>query len=384
MPRHRHDRAGAVLHEDVVRDPDGDELAGRGVRRVRPGELARLLLRRLAAHDVLLGGARAILRDDALLLRRRDRVDQRMLGREDQVGRPEDGVGARREDLDHGLVDARLRCDRDGRAPGVGEGVEHAEAEPCAIGTPDPVPLRLLRRLRPVEPLEVAEEPCRVVGDLEEPLLEEALLDHGAATVAGAALDLLVGEHGLARRAPVDRGGLLVREPLLVELQEDPLRPLVVGRVGRVDRLRPVHHEAGAVELAAEVRDVAGDQLHRVAPDLQREILRVDAERVIAERLEHRVALQALESRIDITAGEGEEVPDVQPFGRRIREHHQRIERRLAARDVRPVGLALGPALAPARFDGRRLVADRFNGCCHVCGWESEQSIRPARGHQTG
>jgi hypothetical protein len=76
--------------------------------------------------------------------------------------------------------------------------------------------------------LEVAEQPRGVVGDAEEPLLEQPLLDHRAAPLAGAALDLLVGEHGLAAGAPVHGRLLLVRQSLLVELQEDPLRPLVV------------------------------------------------------------------------------------------------------------------------------------------------------------
>jgi hypothetical protein len=67
--------------------------------------------------------------------------------------------------------------------------------------------------------------PPGVVADAEEPLLQEALLDRRAAALAQPALDLLVGEHGLVGRAPVDRRLLLVGEPLLVELQEDPLRP---------------------------------------------------------------------------------------------------------------------------------------------------------------
>jgi hypothetical protein len=59
----------------------------------------------------------------------------------------------------------------------------------------------------------LARRPVRVVGDPEEPLLEEALLDHGATALACARDHLLVGEHGLVGRAPVDRGLLLVRLP---------------------------------------------------------------------------------------------------------------------------------------------------------------------------
>ena len=70
-----------------------------------------------------------------------------------------------------------------------------------------------------------------------------------------------------------------------------------------------------AVELATEIPDIARNQLHRVPPDLEGEVLRVDAKRVISQRFEDRMALQALEARVDITSSEREEVPDVQPFG---------------------------------------------------------------------
>jgi hypothetical protein len=83
----------------------------------------------------------------------------------------------------------------------------------------------------------------------------------------------------------------------------------------------------------------------------------VDAEGVEAERLEHGVSLQAHEAAVHVGAREGEEVPHVQPFGRRVGEHHQLVERALAAGEIGRVGAALLPALMPLLLDGHGIVA---------------------------
>src|SRR5690606_18471842 len=103
----------------------------------------------------------------------------------------------------------------------------------------------------------------------------------------------------------------LVGFPRLVELQEEPLGPLVVPGVGGRELVAPVEHPPEAGELAAEVGDIARDELGRVGTKLDREVLAVDAERVEADRFEDLVPLQPLEATIDVRTGEREEVPDV-------------------------------------------------------------------------
>ena len=71
------------------------------------------------------------------------------------------------------------------------------ELDPRALGAADPVALHRLDVSRPVDLVEALDQPVGVVGDLEEPLLELAALDDGAAALAAAVDDLLVGEHGL-------------------------------------------------------------------------------------------------------------------------------------------------------------------------------------------
>src|SRR5205823_13015313 len=99
-----------------------------------------------------------------------------------------------------------------------------ADKQLRALRAADPVALNRDRALGPVEQRVIVEQRIRVGGDAEEPLLHLASLDEGAATLAVAVDHLLVREHGLVVRAPVDRGLLAVCEPFLEELQEEPLR----------------------------------------------------------------------------------------------------------------------------------------------------------------
>jgi hypothetical protein len=79
-----------------------------------------------------------------------------------------------------------------------------------------------------------------------------------APALGEAVNDLLVGEDSPERGAPVDRHVGAVREAAVEELEEDPLRPLVVARVGGRDLALPVVREAERLELAAEAVDVGG------------------------------------------------------------------------------------------------------------------------------
>src|SRR5690606_6720429 len=210
--------------QHVIGDPYGDLATGRRIDAVAAREHACLLLLvRLATTDEIeRSGMRAIRRYRCPLLIARQPLDERMLRCEHHERRAEDRVRPRREYAD--AIAIRLQ---------LGRGVPilsnllsfDREVDEGALTPADPVLLCLLRRLRPVDPVEVVEQPLCVLRDAEEPLRERARLDQRAAALARARNDLLVREDGLARRAPVDRCLLLLGEAHLVELQEDPLRP---------------------------------------------------------------------------------------------------------------------------------------------------------------
>ena len=143
-----------------------------------------------------------------------------MLGGQHEERRPEQRVGARRED---GQLLARSL---------------DAEHDAGAVRAADPVALHRQHPLGPLlEQLHLVEQRVGVVGDLEEPLRQALRLDLRAAALAVPVDHLLVGEHGLVVRAPLDGRLLAVGEALLEEAQEQPLRPAVVRRA-RASRAR--------------------------------------------------------------------------------------------------------------------------------------------------
>ena len=79
------------------------------------------------------------------------------------------------------------------------------ELDVGALAATDPVPLHRLDRLGPVEQVEVGEQPVGVRGDAQHPLPHRPPVDRMVAALAApVGGDLLVGEHGAQRRAPVD------------------------------------------------------------------------------------------------------------------------------------------------------------------------------------
>ena len=101
-------------------------------------------------------------------------------------------------------------------------------------------------------------------------------------------------------------------------------------------------------------------------PDLEREVLRVDPEGVIAQRFEDGMPLQPVEARMDVASREREEVPHVQPLGRGVGEHHEVVVGPRAVREIDAIGAPLGPALAPPRLDRGRVVGEWFVWCGHT------------------
>ena len=151
----------------------------------------------------------------ALLLALDQLVDQRMLGGEDGVGHAEGGVGPRGEDAQ-------------GEPGAAGDG----KVELRALAAADPVALHGHDPLGPAgQAIAPRQQFLGVGGDLEIPAVDLPGHDLGVAAPAAAVLDLLVGQHGLAGRAPVHRGALAVGEAPLQHPDEDELLPPVVLRI---------------------------------------------------------------------------------------------------------------------------------------------------------
>ena len=335
---HGHDGAGAVLQQHVVGGPDGDQLAVDRVDGVRPQEHALLVA--LGGQPLDLGLAAHPLGEGAELrlpLGAGDQpLGQRVLGGEHEEGGPEQRVRPGGEDP-HRLA-----------------GLGHLEVDVGPGRAPDPVALHGQDLVGPVQVLHVVQQPLGVVGDLEEPLGQLALLDQGVAALAVAVDHLLVGQDRLVVGAPVDRRGLAVGQPPLEEPQEQPLGPAVVVRVAGDQGPRPVERDPQPVEGGPLGVDVLVGPGLGVDPALDGRVLGGQAEGVPADRVEHVVALHPLQPGDHVAARERLQVAHVQVAGG-VREHVEGVE-------AGPAGVAL---VAPVE---RQLLPGRHPLGLHLLG----------------
>ena len=126
---------------------------------------------------------------------------------------------------------------------------------------------------------------------------------------------------GRARPAsPSGRRGVGV-VPRVEDAGEDPLRPLVVPGVGRLDGAPHVVAHPQPAQLLAVVDDVRRRRDGRVLAGLHGELLGGQAEGVEAHRVQHVATGHPLVAGEHVGADEPERMADVQAVVRRVREH---------------------------------------------------------------
>ncbi len=361
VPGHGHDGAGAVAHQHVVGDPDRQLLTVDGVHGMPAGGHARLLPLLLALQIALARGLLAVGVHRRALCRDGDGVDQRVLGGQHHVGGAEQRVRPSGED-----------------AQAAARAIER-EVDLGPDRAADPIALHLERARRPVHQRQVVEQPLGVGGDLEHPLAHRLANDVVAADLALAVDDLFVGENRAQLGAPVDRHVRHVRQPALVQLEEDPLRPAVVAGIGGVDLAIPVVRQPGALHLPAEGGDVLARRDSGVDARLARVFLGRQSERVPAGAVQDVEPPHALVPAQHVGRGVALEVPHVQPRAGRVGEEVDAVVLGRGRAIVGTERLVLVPVPLPARLDfaegiavHRRVLGDsserrRIAGCrCDV------------------
>ena len=338
--RDRHDRAGAVGGKDVVGDEDGDLLAVDGVDALDAAEAdAGLVLVQLRALEIGLGGGLRLIGADLVRVRQlvHPLPDQGVLRREDHVGRAEQGIRA-------GGVDRDLVAE--------GGGKLHLRA----VGTAHPVDLLGLDALGVVDLRQIVDQAVCVGRDAEHPLAALLADDGRAAALADALHDLLVCQDALAGGTPVDGHLGLVGQTLFEHLQEDPLGPLVVGRIGGVHLAVPVEAVAEGLELGAEDAHVPLGDGAGMDVVLDGVVLGGQAEGVVADREQDVIALHALLAGDHVQRRRGAGVTDVQTDAGRERELDQGVELGLVGADLRLVDLLIQPVFLPFGLDLGKVV----------------------------
>ena len=343
MRRAAEDRAGAIVHQHIVHDPDGQ----------MPVRIERMLDRQAGVEAHLLGGVElfgggalpAAFLDERCEFGRilRQFLGQRMVGRNRREARAEQRVGTRRKDVEPGRA------------------ADHLEAEFQALRLADPVFLHQPHLVGPfVEALQPFEQLVGEVGDLEEPLRQFLLLDERARAPAATVDHLLVREHGHVDGVPVDVAFLARDEAVRKQVEEQRLfLPVIVGFAGR-ELAAPVDRETEALELRTHRRDIVARPAAGVDALFHRGILGRHAERVPAHRVEHIVPGHPLEAREHVAHRIVADMPHMDA-PRRIGEHLEDIGLGLVGAVGRGKAVRRLPRLLPAGVGGESAEA-RFAG----------------------
>ena len=126
----------------------------------------------------------------------------------------------------------------------------------------------------------------------------------------------MLGEHSVRRPLAklADRPGLVDGgiEIAVVQLEEDPLRPFVIARVGGGEAAPPVVAEPDRLELADHVGDVALGGDTGMDAVLDSELLSGQAECVEAHGMQHVEPAHPLVPAEDVRGDVAQWVPDVQ------------------------------------------------------------------------
>ena len=120
-----------------------------------------------------------------------------------------------------------------------------------------------------------------------------------------------------------DRARLVGRgvEPGVVDLQEDPLGPLVELDIGGREASSAVVAETQPAQLAAEVFDVGLGPGARVGAGLHGVLLGGQPEGVEPQRVQHITAVHPVVARVDVGGDVAQRVPDVESVAGWIGEH---------------------------------------------------------------
>ena len=143
---------------------------------------------------------------------------------------------------------------------------------------------------------------------------------------------------------------------MLVQLEENPLGPLEIRRVGGVHLPGIVKGEAQLLQLLPEVVDVLLGHLGGMYLVLDGIVLRGQAKGVPADGEQHIIALHAALAADDVHGGVGPGMAHMQPRSGGIRELNQSVKLRLGKIILRLKGMGLRPDFLPLLLNGCGVV----------------------------
>ncbi len=215
------------------------------------------------------------------------------------------------------------------------------------------------------------------IGDLQKPLGEFALFNHGAGAPAASVDHLFVGQYRLIDRIPVDEGDLALHQAGLHEVNEHGLFVAIVGGIAGGDLAAPIQRQAHGFELAAHGGNIfigPGFGMHAA---LDGGVFSRHAEGVPAHGMKHIEAAGPLEARNDVAHRVIAHMAHVDAPGG-VRKHFQNIILGPGRIFLRFEATFLGPKFLPAGFCLAGIISFR----CHSA-WSLTNFTHGARDYQS-
>ena len=332
MGRHAHHCAGAVAHQYEVGDPDRNLLAADRVDGVDAGRHAPLL----HGFDIgFLGG------NSAALIKKCSQfgvVFSRLHGQ--WVARRHGHVGDAHQRIGPGCEDVQRLL-----------GVFQPESDFCAARFTDPVALHADDFFRPARQLiQIVQQLFGIVGDADKPLLQVFANHRRIAAPADAVHHLFIGQHRMARVAPVHFGLFLIGQTFLHQAGKQPLLPAIIIGVTGGNLAMPVVRESQSLELSAHLFDIGVGPLSRRPMVFDGCIFSRQAEGVPTNRMQYIKALHAFITRYRIAQTVIAHMAHMQVAGG-VGEHDQTVVGRSSIIVAGGVDIRLLPLLLPFGFD---------------------------------
>ena len=271
---------------------------------------------------------------------------QRMFGGDCDVGCAHQGVGAGGEHPENAVFAFRLlSLRRLIRKP-----------NPHSVALANPVFLHQLDLFRPAgQRVQFCQQFLGVAGDRQVIHGNLTFFDDCAGAPAAPVNHLLISQHGLIHRVPVDHAGFQIGDAFFQHPQKQPLIPAVIIRDAGRHFAFPVHRKTEQAQLLLHVSDVVKRPLRRRDPTGHRCIFCRQAESIPAHRLQHVLAQHPLITGDHIANGVIADMAHVQPPAW-IREHRQAIKfvaARFFAHSESPLGV---PMILRFRFNALRMI----------------------------
>ena len=195
----------------------------------------------------------------------------------------------------------------------------------------DPIGLHQAHFFRPaLQSVQRAQQLFRMVRDFQKPLRQLFLLDRRARAPALAVNHLLIGQHGLVDRVPIDRAFAPLHQTGVKEIQKHGLFMGVIRSVASGELARPINRQAELFQLRPHGVNIGVSPGAGMRAFFHRRIFRRHAERVPPHRVQNIKPLRFFEARHHIAHGVIAHMTHMDA-ARRIGKHFQHVIFRFAA-----------------------------------------------------